>query len=85
MANQKLTRREFVRDSAVAAAGIAAAVGAAQAAATDTSKILNYNPAMEYHRAGKTGLMVSAVAMGGHWKRIEKQLPAGSSGKAILG
>jgi aryl-alcohol dehydrogenase-like predicted oxidoreductase len=84
MANQKLTRREFVRDSAVVAAGVAAAVGAAQGAATDTSKILNYNPAMEYHRAGKTGLMVSAVAMGGHWKRLEKMVPT-LTGKSWLG
>ena len=36
----------------------------------DTNKILNYNPAMEYRRCGKTGMMISAVAMGGHWKRI---------------
>ncbi|MCX5653441.1 MAG: aldo/keto reductase, partial [Planctomycetota bacterium] len=34
--------------------------------------ILNYNPNMEYRRLGKTGLMISAVCLGGHWKRIEK-------------
>jgi hypothetical protein len=71
-----MTRREFVRDSAVAAAGLAAAVGAAQAAATDTKKILNYNPDMEYRRLGKTGLTVSAVCLGGHWKRINKMVRA---------
>jgi hypothetical protein len=49
-------------------------VGAAQAAATDTKKILNYNPDMEYRRLGKTGLMVSAVCLGGHWKRINKMV-----------
>jgi aryl-alcohol dehydrogenase-like predicted oxidoreductase len=97
MADPKITRREFVRDGAMAAAGLAAAASAAQAAATarpgavraaapaDTKKILNYNPAMEYHPCGKTGLMVSAVAMGGHWKRIDKQIPPGTTGKAIFG
>jgi hypothetical protein len=101
MADQEITRREFVRDGAIAAAGLAAAASAAQAAgqvgrvaprsaaggaaAADTKKILNYNPAMEYHPCGKTGLMVSAVAMGGHWKRIDKQIPPGTTGKAIFG
>lgn len=37
----------------------------------DTSKILCYNPDMEYRACGKTGMMVSCVAMGGHWKRID--------------
>jgi len=69
-----VTRREFVRDTALAAAGVAAGMTAvsasgAEAAAdkpVDTSKILNYNPSMEYRRQGKTGLMVSAVCLGGH-------------------
>jgi hypothetical protein len=38
----------------------------------DTGKIVNYNHDMEYRRCGKTNLMVSAVALGGHWKRIDK-------------
>jgi len=70
----QVTRREFVRDTALAAAGVAAGMTAvsasgAEAAAdkpVDTSKILNYNPSMEYRRQGKTGLMVSAVCLGGH-------------------
>ncbi len=33
-------------------------------------KILNFNENMEYRRLGKTGLMVSAVCLGGHWKRV---------------
>jgi len=78
----KLTRREFVRDgltAAAVAAGIGAAGGesgelrageGAKPAAPDTSKILNFNPDMEYRRCGKTGLMVSAISLGGHWKRL---------------
>ena len=34
----------------------------------DTSKILNYNPKMGYRRLGKTGLMISEVSLGGHWR-----------------
>ena len=74
MADRKITRREFVKQSAVAAAGLAAAAAAAQAAETDTKKILNYNPNMEYRRLGKTGLMISAVCLGGHWKRVDKMV-----------
>ena len=73
---EKLSRREFVRDSAVLAAGAAAAltpiptVHAANPEKADTGKILNYNPDMEYRRCGKTNWMVSAVCLGGHWKRV---------------
>jgi hypothetical protein len=74
MADGKITRREFVKGSAMAAAGLAAAAAGAEAAETDTRKILNYNPNMEYRRLGKTGLMVSAVCLGGHWKRIDKMM-----------
>jgi len=71
----KLTRREFIRDSAVTAAAITAGVsaaGTAKGAAVDTGKILNYNPDMEYRRCGRTGLMISAASLGGHWKRLVK-------------
>jgi predicted aldo/keto reductase-like oxidoreductase len=77
MAN-KLTRRQFMRDSAAAAAVLAAGltpiqkVHAGQNAKVSTGKILNYNPDMEYRRCGKTGLVISAVALGGHWKRLVK-------------
>ena len=101
MADREITRRKFVRDGALAAAALAAAASAAQAAGQvgraaprtaagaavkgDPKKALNYNAAMEYRPCGKTGLMVSAVAMGGHWKRIEKQIPPGTTGNAIFG
>ena len=62
-----LSRRQFVRDSATAAAGIAVGLKATYTVRAgnpdreDTSKILNYNPDMEYRRCGKTDLMISAV------------------------
>ncbi len=68
MDNNRITRRQFMRDGAIAAAGVAAGLGAIgqNAKAVNTSKILNYNPNMEYRRQGKTNLMVSAVCLGGH-------------------
>ena len=85
MAGRKITRRDFVKESALAAGGLALGASALQAVAADSKKVLNYNENMEYHKAGKTGLMVSAVAMGGHWKRIEKMIPPGATGNAIFG
>jgi len=70
MADRRLTRREFVKQGAAAAAGLAGAAAAARAAAIDTRTILNYNANMEYRRLGRTGLQISAVCLGGHWKRI---------------
>ena len=74
-----MTRREFMRDT-TAAAGLAVGLSALKpstvlAASADKSaieKTRSYNPAMEYRRLGKTGLWVSAVCLGGHWKRIDK-------------
>ena len=76
MADPRVTRREFVRQGTLAAAGLAAGVHAAttSAAQDDQKKILNHNPNMEYRPLGKTGLMVSAVCLGGHWKRVDKQV-----------
>jgi hypothetical protein len=81
MKKQRETRREFMRDTALAAAGMAAGFGglasqtaqAAAAAAADGPKILNYNPNMEYRRQGKTGLMVSAVCLGGHSRSNDQE------------
>ncbi|MGQ9576588.1 MAG: aldo/keto reductase [Thermoguttaceae bacterium] len=80
MNDQAITRREFVRTGAAAAAaavGLSASstIAAGNPAGADTSKILNYNPDMEYRRCGKTNLMVSAVCLGGHWKRINEVVP----------
>ena len=73
-----ISRRQFVRDSAVGAAAMYAGIAATRTVYAgnpteeDTSKIRNYNEQMEYRRCGKTGLMISAVALGGHWKRVVK-------------
>jgi aryl-alcohol dehydrogenase-like predicted oxidoreductase len=79
----RITRRAFVRDSALLTS-LAAGWGAfsslcAAAPQSEIEKTRSYNPQMEYRRLGKTGLWVSAVCMGGHWKRIEKSIGAQSS------
>jgi aryl-alcohol dehydrogenase-like predicted oxidoreductase len=69
-----MTRRRFVHDGAIAAAGAAGGLSAlshlkadaTETESTDPSKILNYNPDMEYRRQGSTNWMVSAVCLGGH-------------------
>ncbi len=72
-----VSRRRFLRDAALAAGAASAAlvpahaVAAGNPARADTSKILNYQADMEYRRCGKTNLMVSAVCLGGHWKRLD--------------
>ena len=81
MAEYRVTRRDFVCTTAAAAAGAAVGLGGTYTVAAgnpqqaDTSKILNYNPDMEYRRCGKTNLMVSAVCLGGHWKRVDTVVP----------
>jgi aryl-alcohol dehydrogenase-like predicted oxidoreductase len=64
MADDAVTRREFL--SNVVGAGTLGAAGAAP----DPRKTRSYNPDMEYRRLGRTNLMISAVSLGGHWKRI---------------
>ena len=81
MSDDRLTRRDFVGSGAAAAAGLAAGLTSTQTvfAGNPTNKktegILNYNEQMEYRRAGKTNLMVSAVCLGGHWKRLNTVVP----------
>jgi aryl-alcohol dehydrogenase-like predicted oxidoreductase len=70
MRNQQVSRREFMQNTTMILAG--AAVGARRLAASESAprKIRSYNENMEYRRLGRTGLMISAVSVGGHWKRI---------------
>ncbi len=73
MEKGKLSRRSFIRNTSLAAAGSIAGALAGKGQAedkknkpVDTSKILNYNPKMGYRRLGKTGIMISEVSLGGH-------------------
>jgi len=80
MEDKRVTRRRFMRDSAIAAAGVAVGFGAFGRSSkavgesiVNTSRILNYNPNMEYRRLGKTNLMVSAVCLGGHSRSNQQE------------
>jgi len=69
--NDKISRRNFVKQGTFAALASTASVrGSTVKSPADPSKIRNYNPNMEYRRLGKTNVWVSAVCLGGHWKRI---------------
>jgi len=59
------SRRNFIR-TAVAATGATALAHPVP----DARKTRSYNENMEYRRLGRTGLMISAISVGGHWKRI---------------
>ena len=75
MEDKQVTRRQFMCDGTRVAAGMAVGLGVnlAGAKSVDTSKILNYNPNMEYRRQGKTNLMVSAVCLGGHSRSNQQE------------
>jgi len=73
---RQISRREFV-GAGVAVTG-AAAFGLTPAANSAVeSRIPSFNSQMEYRRLGKTGLMVSAVGHGGHWKRVQTMVGGG--------
>jgi len=70
-----LNRRELMRTGAVAAAGLAVSGAKNVYAETDVTKTRSYNPEMKYRPLGKTGLWISSVCLGGHWKRVDKMVP----------
>ena len=59
MTDTRNSRREFLK----AATAVAAS---APLSAKPTGKILNYNPKMGYRPLGRTGFMISEIALGGH-------------------
>ena len=90
MSDNRVTRREFVQTGAVVAAGVAVGLTGTYTVATgnptnaDTSKIMNYNAEMEYRRCGRTNWMISAVCLGGHWKRVNEVVPGLFAGGSWL-
>ena len=81
MADNRVTRRVFVKTGVAAATAVSVGLPATSTLAMneipdDVKRTRSYNPDMEYRRLGKTGLWVSAVCMGGHWKRIDKVIGA---------
>jgi len=74
MSQEQISRRKFVRDSATVTAGAAVGASLAGSAAAadkpDPKKTRSYNEKMEYRRLGRTNLMISAICIGGHWKKI---------------
>jgi len=71
MKNDELSRRDFMRNTSVVAAGTIAGALAGNTRAAEpvqTSKIMNFHEKMTYRRMGKSNLMISEVSLGGHWK-----------------
>jgi len=90
--SQGMDRRDFLKTTAGVALGATAgmAAGRATAGPPDPSQVRSYNENMEYRRLGKTDLFVSAVCLGGHWKRLEVakgadiSLPASEAMEAFM-
>ncbi len=78
---QRVSRRKFVQTSlAATAATVGLSASSSFSFAGDVPQEIkntrSFNPDMEYRRLGKTGLWVSAICLGGHWKRIDKIIGA---------
>lgn len=78
MLEKQLNRREFIRKNAIAVGAVTVGLGGNFVAAAGDEEAIqktrSYNPDMEYRRLGATGLWVSAVCMGGHWKRVSEKV-----------
>jgi aryl-alcohol dehydrogenase-like predicted oxidoreductase len=64
-----MSRRRFIEGTAAAAAGTAVGIHAARAADAGL-ECRSRRPEMEYRPLGTTGVAVSAVCIGGHWKKV---------------
>ena len=72
MADRDISRRRFMGEGAAAVGvGLAGgwALGVNEKGPPPKNKVLSYDERMEYRRCGKTELWVSAISLGGHWKR----------------
>jgi predicted aldo/keto reductase-like oxidoreductase len=76
-----ITRRSFTKTAAAVTGATIIGVGGAGAKEYETSTIRSYSQNMEYRRLGKTGIMISAVCLGGHWKRLDTVLGKGFVGE----
>ncbi len=75
MSERDNTRRDFLKAATAAVAG-GSLTAMTDGGAADTPKILNHHPQMHYRRLGKTGFMISEVALGGHGGRqVEDRVP----------
>jgi len=73
MIENRMTRRTFIQTSTTAVAAALSGNFIARAADEPAMrKTRSYNPDMEYRRLGATGLWVSAIGLGGHWKRVNE-------------
>ena len=77
MASKEITRREFIRNGVLHTAGTAMGLGGLAGCQNQQAlvrKTASYHQNMEYRRLGKTNLWVSAVCLGGHWKRVNQYI-----------
>lgn len=85
MNKNKFSRRTFIRNASLAAAGTMAGALAGSGCTssdktfadnplnTNPSEILNYNPQMGYRRLGKTNLIISEIVLGAHFNNSSGQ------------
>jgi aryl-alcohol dehydrogenase-like predicted oxidoreductase len=69
MADDKLTRRDFVKAGSLMVAGAVVGTGTplrAEPPRMDPTKVRNFNPKMGYRRLGKSDVWISEVSLGGH-------------------
>ncbi len=87
MSQSDCTRRDFMETGAMAlgAAGLASRGAFAAGGQADKSKALNYNPKMEYRLWPRAKLWISAICLGGHWKRVNEVVPDCFKGGNWLG